>query len=491
MEVSPDHIRALRQRSKMRQKDLAAHVGFSNYQIRKWERGLAHPPESAIKALAKLFGISATKLETAQKNFAAAVSPGEGYTTSKAQYTGIEKATTALPSGRLRVLDLFCGAGGLSFGLELTGRFTTVAGLDLLRDRIATFRINHPHATGIVCDIRELPAQDLANIAKNIDLVVGGPPCQGFSSIRPFRKLTEGDKRNTLIEHFLLSVAAINPRWFVFENVVGVLTHQNGRLLYSLLEGLASCGYTVTWRVMNAAYFGVPQNRERLVIVGNRLGAKFSWPSPSFHHEYKSMAGKRLEVIRIDPLFSSNLPNALTVMDAIGDLPKLASGQAAASYETEPQNEYQRWARLGCEQLSLHEATRHSPRMLEIIGYSRSNISAIPSHLITSGFSTCYSRLDADSPSTTLTVNFVHPASNRCIHPHQDRALTPREGARIQSFPDSFVFSGTRAQTVKQIGNAVPPLLARALGNSIASADKQAMLDCAESPSRLDESLAA
>ena len=491
MELSPNHIRALRVRSRMRQKDVAAHVGISNYQIRKWERGLTHPPEEAIRSLATLFGISPSELEIAQRKFAATVAPGEGYTTAKARYSGIKKPTRSPPSGCLRVLDLFCGAGGLSFGLELTGRFTTVAAVDLLPDRVATFRRNHPHATCVVGDIRELSGKDFVSIARKVDLIVGGPPCQGFSSIRPFRKLTEGDKRNTLIEHFLLSVAAIEPRWFVFENVVGVVTHQQGRLLRSLLREFASFGYSTSWRIVNTAHYGVPQSRERLVIVGNRIGTKFSWPLPRFRHDHKSMAGKRLEVIRTDPLLSSHLPRALTLMDAISDLPDVESGQSSMSYKIEPKNGFQKWARLGCQQLTLHEATCHSARMLEIIRHSSANISAIPTHLITSGYSSCYSRLDAHHPSTTLTVNFVHPASNRCIHPLQDRALTPREGARIQSFPDWYLFSGNRAQVVKQIGNAVPPLLAKVLGESIASADVRAMVDNADSHPHLDRSAAA
>jgi DNA (cytosine-5)-methyltransferase 1 len=378
-----------------------------------------------------------------------------------------------LPVGGLRVLDLFCGAGGLTFGLELSDQFTTVAGLDLLPDRVATFRSNHPHAAGLVGDIRRFSIDDLSHILDEIDVVVGGPPCQGFSSIRPFRNLTVRDKRNSLIEQFLVWVAAIKPRWFIFENVVGVLTHHQGRLLRSLLEGFGACGYVASWRVVNASLYGVPQNRERLVIVGNRTGAQFDWPTPSHRNDYKSMAGARREVIRTAPLFSQDLPEAITLTEAIGDLPEIGAGQAADFYQIPPQNEFQRWARRGVAGLSMHEATRHSRHMLDVIAHAGPNISCIPEGMVKSGYSSSYSRLDALKPSTTLTVNFVHPASNRCIHPYQNRALTPREGARIQSFPDRFRFCGTRAQIVKQIGNAVPPLLAKALGESIALADSK------------------
>ena len=473
-----NHIRALRMSRRLRQKDVAAAIGVSGHHLRKWERGLVQPPPSAMSALAKLFSVPVLDLTRAHAAYAANTAPGEGYTTATVYNPDIRKPSSHLPDGRLRVVDLFCGAGGLSFGLELTGRFTMIAGLDLLPDRIASFCANHPHAIGLTQDVRDCSLEHLLVSSPHIDVVVGGPPCQGFSSIRPFRTLTEGDKRNSLIEHFLLSVSLLKPRWFLFENVVGILTHGNGRVLRSLLEGFSECGYRTSWRVMNAALYGVPQNRERLVIVGHNSSASFSWPEPTHQTHYKGMAGTRPEVIRTDPLFSQHLPNALSVTHAISDLPELAAGHSSNTYATPPQNEYQCWARGSLPSPSLHEATRHSKRMQQIIKHAGSNISSIPKHLISSGFSSCYSRLDSASPSTTLTVNFVHPASNRCIHPFQDRALTPREGARLQSFPDWFRFCGTRAQIVKQLGNAVPPLLAKALGHSIAQANDTMMANC-------------
>ena len=472
-EASSGHIRELRLKYGLRQRDVADNVGISDYQIRKWERGLELPPPPIIHALAGLFGVAPSALERAQKALMTSVAPGEGYTTAQARYSGVEQATVPEAQDRLRVLDLFCGAGGLSFGLELTQRFTTVAGLDLLPDRIATFRANHPHATGIVEDIREIPVSSLADVADSLDVIVGGPPCQGFSSIRPFRTLTEEDKRNTLIEQFLMWVSAIKPRWFVFENVLGLLTHRRGLILQTLLDGFKSCGYTVLWQVMNCAHFGVPQNRERVVIVGHRTNANFRWPLPTHSFNHKSMAGARSEVVRTTPLIADSMPKAITLMEAIGDLPEVEAGQSAEDYGGPPQNAFQTWVRGEETTLTMHKATNHSKHMLRILKFAGPNISSIPEHLISSGFSSSYSRLDADRPSTTLTVNFVHPASNRCIHPFQNRALTPREGARIHSFPDSFRFCGTRGQIVKQIGNAVPPLLAMAIGEAIANADGQ------------------
>ena len=147
----------------------------------------------------------------------------------------------------------------------------------------------------------------------------------------------------------------------------------------------------------------------------------------------------------------------------------LRSGETATEYDRDPVHSYQRERRNGTRSLQLHFSTAHTPAMLEIIRHSGRNITSIPKHLITSGFSSCYSRLDGDMTSVTITVNFVHPASNRCIHPVCDRALTPREGARLQSFDDDFEFAGNRSQIVKQIGNAVPPLLGRAIGEALAT----------------------
>lgn len=467
----PEDLRALRQKKRLRQRDVAARIGLSEYQIRKWERGLVLPPPQIIEKFAEFYGVPFSALDHAQRALKASATTGEGYTTGQAQYSGIEHPRSSATPNGMRVLDLFCGAGGISFGLELTGQYTVVAGLDLLPDRIASFCANHPHATGIVGDIQGISENRLTEISSGVDMIVGGPPCQGFSSIRPFRTLTELDQRNTLIEHFVKAVAIIRPRWFIFENVLGILSHRRGVVLKTLIDGFQACGYKVSWRIINSALFGVPQNRERLIILGNRTGAKFRWPKPSHSSNYKSMAGRRAEAIRYEPLFSTHIPKAVTLMEAIGDLPEIEAGKSADFYRQPPQNQFQEWVRDGNELLTMHQATKHSDRMLSIISHAGSNISAIPDELISSGFSTSYSRLDADKPSTTLTVNFVHPASNRCIHPLQDRALTPREGARIQSFPDSFRFCGTRSQIVKQIGNAVPPLLAKSLGKAISDAE--------------------
>ncbi len=397
---------------------------------------------------------------------------GEGYVTAT---KAVRECTTDRrrdPNPSLRpVLDLFCGVGGFSNGFEATGEFEVVAGADLLGDRLDTFCANHPTAIGHGGDIRGLSADALLSGTPQPFVVIGGPPCQGFSSIRPFRNIEWNDPRNNLGEEFCRVVAATNPEWLVFENVVGLLKHDRGRALTALVGGFEALGYRVSYRVLNAAYYGLPQRRERLIIVGSRKGKPFEWPTPSHRHNHRSMAGNSNVLITPQVgLFDDTAP-ALTLMDAIGDLPQLSSGQRAEHYACVPQNRYQELLRFNSETLTMHNATAHSPEMLNIIRHAGSNIHALPPGMVTSGFSTCYSRLDADEPANTITVNFVHPASNRCIHPFQDRALTPREGARLQSFPDVFKFTGTRSQIVKQIGNAVPPLLGKVIAEAILDAE--------------------
>jgi DNA (cytosine-5)-methyltransferase 1 len=461
-------IRSLRIHKQLQQRQLAAMIGVSLGELKKWERGLDLVPSKQLASLADVFGVDSHMLSQGQQCLVRSPAIGEGYSTAKAKAPVILEREQSVPANKLRVLDLFCGAGGLSFGFEQTGNFVTTGGIDLLADRIETFTRNHPAATGIAADIINFPSKNLSELASHPDVVVGGPPCQGFSSIRPFRTLTEGDPRNNLAEHYVLLINQLKPRWFVFENVVGLLTHENGERLSNILEGLRGTGYRVDWRVINAANFGVPQNRERIIIVGSRDGLGFLWPSPTHFYQHKSMAGSRPEVVRTNSLFDAHLPEAITVMEAIGDLPPVKAGTEATAYDPAfLPTAYQQQMRAGSEQLSLHRATSHSEKMLNIIRHAGANIHALPPGMVTSGFSSCYSRLDANEPSTTLTVNFVHPASNRCIHPTQQRALTPREGARIQSFPDRFIFCGTSAQIVKQIGNAVPPLIGEIIAKAI------------------------
>ncbi len=379
----------------------------------------------------------------------------------------------------LKVMDLFCGTGGFSKGFENTGAFQVVFGIDVLPLSVETFGLNHPTALGVAGDIRTIPRREVAEQLDlrrgDIDVVIGGPPCQGFSSIRPFRSSKEDDPRNSLFEEFAAYVNYFRPRALVFENVVGLVTHQRGITVEAIQDAFAQLGYDTDWRILNAAHFGVPQKRERLILLGVERGAPIVWPRATHGGDFKTIGHRdpnKLLRPSVPTLFDSDapvLPSAVTVAEAIDDLPVVGSGEAASGYDRPPRTSYQAARRGAATELTMHCATRHSARMLEIIEHAGPNISFVPEHLISSGFSSCYSRLDAAEPSPTITVNFVHPASNRCIHPRQNRALTPREGARLQSFDDTFRFAGLNRNAIaKQIGNAVPPLLGRAVADTLA-----------------------
>jgi DNA (cytosine-5)-methyltransferase 1 len=463
-----DHdLRSLRLANRLPQHELARLAGIKIGDLKRWERGLDVPPEPILNRLATLLRIEPITLREAQSRFIATAIPGEGYTTAVPNEFRVFPRQAEPKPDRFKVLDLFCGSGGFSYGFEQTGRFAVTAGIDLLPDRLATFRANHKTAATVGGDIREFPVDQLGEEALGPEVIIGGPPCQGFSSIRPFRECTIGDPRNNLFEHFALVVAQLRPRWFVLENVVGLLSHGGGKVLPALLNEFRQSGYTTDWRVINAAQYGLPQNRERLVVVGNRVGRRFEWPAATHQTEHRSMAGSAAKRIHADPLFTPGLPRAITVMEAIHDLPEIPAGARADHYRDVEPTPYERRMRNGSKSVTLHEATAHSAKMLDIIRLAGTNRGALPEGLTTSGYSSSYSRLSPDEPSVTLTVNFVHPSSNKCIHPYQDRALTPREGARLQGFPDSFEFVGTRSKIVKQIGNAVPPLLGQVIAEAV------------------------
>jgi DNA (cytosine-5)-methyltransferase 1 len=248
------------------------------------------------------------------------------------------------------------------------------------------------------------------------------------------------------------------------ENVVGLLTHNGGLTLERILDSFDSLDYNVDWRVLNAASYGVPQKRERFIMIAARDHAPVSFPVPSHHFSGKVIGYKDKSRF---PMADTKSPKALTVADAIDDLPSLTRGAQASTYDRLPHNSYQRARRLGSTGLTLHKAANHSDKMMQVIRRAGGSINCIPNHLVSSGFSSCYSRLSAGEPSTTITVKFQSPASSKCIHPTQNRTITPREAARIQSFDDSYKFRGSLTHVAAQLGNAVPPLLSRAIAASV------------------------
>jgi len=389
------------------------------------------------------------------------------------------------------VIDLFCGTGGFTYGFEThpSNQLEVLLGLDKKDVATETFEQNHPDAEVVNGDIREWTPEKTAQHTDigpdDVDVIVGGPPCQGFSSIRPDRGDDVSDERNGLYSDFIDYVSYYEPDFFIMENVVGLATHEDGDTISKVVEDAQRAGYSADWRILNGANFGLPQRRERLIMIGAADERDIEFPEPTHRATGRTIGyHDKSKVITTQPTLSNfqdaeALPEARTIMDAISDLPNLEAGEATTEYTDPPQNRYQATLRRGSGQLALHRATNHGDKMLTIIRNSGPNKQTTIENLresddvvdvenyIKTGYSSSYSRLDADLPSVTMTVNFIHPASNKCIHPHQNRALTPREGARIQSFPDTFEFVGSRSDIVEQIGNAVPPLLGRVLAEHV------------------------
>ena len=354
---------------------------------------------------------------------------------------------------RPAVLDLFAGAGGLGLGLTRAG-FRVQAANEYESVFAATYALNHPETTVVAGDVLD-PAirAELLAAAQGVDVVAGGPPCQGFSTVG---KKNEDDPRNKLFYAFLEIVGHLKPRAVLFENVSGFRRMYGGRAFQALEGGLEDLGYaTRQCELLNAVDYGVPQSRQRTFVVAFRENAAFRFPAPTH--------GEPDKLFRRAP--------ALTLADALSDLPPVASGESADRYRSEPRNDYQRDMRAGAgAALTEHEGPWHGEGLRAVLAHvpPGGTILDVPEALRPkSYFANTYSRLWWDRPSTTITRNFGTPSSSRCIHPHADRGLTTREGARLQSFPDAYRFVGTRIRKNLQIGNAVPPLLAEAIGREI------------------------
>lgn len=367
-----------------------------------------------------------------------------------------------------RIIDLFCGTGAISYGLEqFSDKFRVVGGLDLDAAACETASANHPHGTFICESITDLKPRSFGDRigASSVEMIVGGPPCQGFSSLRPNRQSNIDDPRNQLYKYFMKYVAYFEPRVFLMENVIGLLAESRGGLLQEILRGFRKLGYTVDWRVLNAANYGVPQKRERLILAGARSpsrGAKtIRFPPPTHYFTGRTIGTRCKSNYVVNP--ANGIP-ALTVADAISDLPTLACGELKSQYASPPKNTYQRERRRRAgKALTLHQAANHNEKMRSVMRLAGASKDALPKGLVSSGFSSCYSRMSANEPATTITVKFTSPASSKCIHPEQNRAITPREAARLQGFDDHFVFCGSKTDVASQIGNAVPPILGRVL----------------------------
>ena len=343
-----------------------------------------------------------------------------------------------------KAIDLFAGVGGLSLGFEMAG-FAVLLAVEYDASIAEAYKLNHPKTEMLVQDIRDLPLEEtFSKYVGNVDIVFGGPPCQGFS--QKGQRKTINDERNFLFKYFVSTVTYLRPQYFVMENVPNLLTTEQSYFKKEIEALFEKYGYHLETGVLNAADYGVPQNRRRAVIIGKR-------DEPA-------------------PLLPKPLDKQVTIWEAISDLAYLDSGEGTAisEYRLPAESAYQRQLRKGSKMLYNHISTRHSPLALERLRMipPNSGKEVLPEeHLTKSIYSGTWTRMGKDEISVTITTRFDTPSSGKFTHPYLHRAITVREAARIQSFPDQFRFIGTKSSQMKQVGNAVPPLLAYAIAKKI------------------------
>ena len=334
------------------------------------------------------------------------------------------------------VLDLFCGAGGLSKGFELAG-FRVAMGIDHWEDALKTYRLNHKGSLGVQADMAKCDPAEIAKEynLKKVDVICGGPPCQGFSIAG---KRIVDDVRNTLYKSFVRFVEYYSPKAFVMENVPNILSIGGGIVRESILEDFKRIGYSVEYKILNAADYGVPQARRRTFFVGLKKG-HFVFPSPT-------------------------VKKYVTTKDALSDLPE-ESLPENAPYPCSPKNEYQKMIRKGSIGVLNHEATVHTEQTKRIISMvpDGCDYRVLPLELQqTRKVHIAWTRFCSTKPSFTIDCGHNHH-----FHYQYNRVPTVRESARLQSFPDTYFFTCGKTSQLKQVGNAVPPYLSLAVASAL------------------------
>lgn len=352
---------------------------------------------------------------------------------------------------RYNVIDLFCGCGGMSWGLAKKG-FNIVAGFDIWDVALSTYQHNHKNAKAVNLDMTDAdPEEVLKSIdvdPKMIDVIIGGPPCQGFSKNTPASWRFLEDPRNQLYKAYLRFVKVINPKVVIIENVAEIYNAFNGVVREKIISTLKSWGYKVDVKIINMSHYGIPQKRRRCFFFASKVG------TPSFPKEHEEV---------------------LSGWDAISDLPIVEQGDGfdGMPYTNPANNDYQRHLREGSDSLFNHVANVMKPKQtarIASIGPGQA-LKDMPIELqVKGGYSGAYGRLDYTSVAPTITRWVFHIGSGRFAHPQEVRGLTMREAARIQSFSDDFHFLGSRNDQAGQIGNAVPPLFMEQLADNIIAA---------------------
>lgn len=338
-----------------------------------------------------------------------------------------------------KIIDLFCGCGGMSKGFEMAG-FEVAMAIDFWDDAIKTYQHNAPNVDAQCMDIRLLDEATMRKHFKKNEIVgiIGGPPCQGFSTVG---RREIDDPRNQLYLEYCRIVRTVSPEFFVIENVKGLTTLNNGAVKEDIIERFSSMGYHVAFKILNAADFGVPQNRKRVFFVGMK------------NHFFE---------------FPKEVGQTLSAKDGISDLPSSDGwdGESKISnYTSDPKNDYQRMMRGSAKILRNHDFTSHSEQTVSIISRipDGGSIKDLPSEFWQiRKYNKAFERMSSIRPANT-----VDTGHRNYFHYGEPRIPTVRENARLQSFPDDFEFLGTRGSQYKQVGNAVPPLLAKVIASAI------------------------
>ncbi len=358
----------------------------------------------------------------------------------------------------MKVIDLFAGCGGLSLGFMKNG-YKIEKAVEFDPSIANTYKLNHPDVDVIVDDIKNIDSSGLFKKG-DADVIIGGPPCQGFSMAGA--RIRHGfidDPRNYLFKHYFNVVKTVKPKVFVMENVKGMLTMQDGKIFEEIIGSFSNPDlldgepYDIHYRVVKASDFGVPQKRERLIIIGTTV------KNVDFDKCWENTVGS----------IKSDIPSffdPVTIQDAIGNLGDVTPDGKITNPDAD--NEYERFLSCDREYIENHIQTKHSKLAVDRMSRINNgdNFTSLDEK-INSVHSGSYGRLCWDEQAPTITTRFDTPAGGRFIHPAENRTLTPREAARIQSFPDDFVFYGNKTSVCKQIGNAVPPKISYFLARLI------------------------
>lgn len=345
---------------------------------------------------------------------------------------------------KIKVIDLFAGVGGLSLGFSQAG-FEIVYANEYDKSIAESFKKNHPKTIVDTTDIRNIDFEKVFRpFEKKVNVVMGGPPCQGFS--QKGKRAGVKDERNFMFQQFINVVKIVKPEFFILENVPNILSSEKGYFKLQIINTFKNLGYEVKAKILKTENFGVPQTRRRAVFLGRKQKLNFELPDSN---------GKKT-----------------TVIEALNDLPPLKSGEGMdkQAYATAPNNSYQRLMRLKSSVVRNHIATKHSKTALErlsLISVNGSKKDLPASHRTKSIHSGTWTRLKPNGFARTITTRFDTPSSGQFTLPFQNRCITVREAARLQSFPDDFVFYGTKSNQMLQVGNAVPPMMAYEIAKTI------------------------